>query len=229
MTADRGPREGSRQPSGEVPRVARRRPRWVNVLAVLMLLVGARLFLGSLSDLRRLATGQSMVEISLEGLTDVNREVLLRGQLALEEAVDRAHPTAAKVQAVARFGLALLLLFAVAAVYSDDARARRVSTAAGWATVALNLGSGAFVLLVVRKGAMDGLPVLQQVAFKVYARAGDAPPAAADLARIAYTLMVQVPLSTMALGVVFGIVLVVMFGGRRGRLFYNRGEQAHHG
>ena len=98
MSANQGPQEGWRRPSGETSRPPTRRPRWVTVLAVLMLLAGARLFLGSLTDLRRLATGRSMAEVSLDGLADANQEVLIRGQIALDEAVDRAHPAAAWVQ-----------------------------------------------------------------------------------------------------------------------------------
>jgi hypothetical protein len=194
-----------------------------------MLLAGARLFLGSLTDLRRLVTGRSMAEIPLEGLADADQEVLIRGQIALDEAVDRAHPVAARVQAAARLALALVLFFAVAAVFSDDPRARRASVLAAWAGMALHLGSGVFLLTVVRGGMADVVPVLQQVAAKAHARAGDAPPASADLAQLASTLTIQVPLLSTALGVLFCVLLLVTFGGRRGRLFYNDGVKADHG
>jgi len=229
MTANWGPREGSEQPSGEAPGFPTRRPRWLTALTVLMLLMGARLFLGSLTDLRRLVTGRSMVEVSLEGLADANQELLIRGQLALDEAVDRAHPVAAELKAGVRFLLALLLLFAVAAVFSSDPRAGRVGRAAGWGGMAYYLGNGAFLLLVVRRGVGGALPVLQQVAARAYARTGDAPPAPADLAQLASTLTFQLPLLATTLGVAFSILLLIAFGGRRRYLFYNRGERAHHG
>ena len=229
MSANQGPREGWKRLSGEASRQPSRRPRWVTVLAVLMLLAGARLFLGSLTDLRRLATGGSMVEVRLDGLADAAQEVLIRGQLALDEAVARVHPVAARVQAAARLALALVFLFAVAAVFSDDPRARRASVFAAWAGMALHVGSGAFLFAVVRKGVADFVPVLQQVAAKAHARTGDAPPAPADLAQMASTLMIQVPLLSAALGVLFSVLLLVTFGGRRGRLFYNDGERADHG
>jgi hypothetical protein len=185
-----------------------RRPRWVTVLAVLMLLTGASLFFGGLTDLRRLATGRSMADVRMEGLADADKEVLIRGQLALD---------------------ALGFLFAVAAVFSDDPRAGRASVLAAWAGTAVYGGMGAFVLVVVRKGVADALPVLQQVAAKVHARTGDAPPSPADLAQLASTLMIQMPLLSAALGVLFSVVLLVSFGGRRGRLFYNGGVEADHG
>jgi hypothetical protein len=194
-----------------------------------MLLAGARLFFGSLTDLRRLATGRSMAEVRLDGLANAEQEVLVRGQLALDEAVDRAHPVAAWVQVVVRLALALVFLFAVAAVFSSDPRARRVSVLAGWAGLALHLGSGAFLLVVVRQGVADAVPVLQQIAAKAHAGTGNAPPTTAELAQLASTLMVQVPLLAASLGVLFSVLLLVTFGGRRGRLFYNDGVEAHHG
>jgi hypothetical protein len=194
-----------------------------------MLLAGARLFLGSLTDLRRLATGQSMADVRLDGLGDANQEVLIRGQLALDEAVDRAHPVAAKVQAAARLVLALVFFFAVAAVFSNDPRARPASVLAGWAGLALYLGNGVFLSTVVRGGVADAVPVLQDVAAKVHARIGDASPVPADVAQLTSTLMVQVPLLSAALGVLFCVVLLLYFGGRRGDLFYNRGVKGEHG
>lgn len=223
------PRDGTNRPSGDSFRLPTRRPRWVTVLAVLMLLAGARLFLGSLTDLRRLATGRSMAEVSLDGLANAEQEVLIRGQIALDEAVDRAHPVAAWTQAVARLALALVFLFAVAAVFSDDPRARQASVWAGWGGLALHGGSGLFLLMVVRQGVAGVLPVLQQVSAQAHARAGDTPPASVDLAQLASTLMVQVPLLTSSLGVLFSILLLVTFGGRRGRLFYNGSAEADHG
>jgi len=229
MSANHGPQDGTRRPSGESPRLPTRRPRWVTVLGVLMLLAGARLFLGSLTDLRRLATGKSMAEVSLDGLASAEQEVLIRGQIALDEAVDRAHPIAAWTQGVARLALALVLLFAVAAVFSDDPRARSASVWAAWGGLALYGSNGAFVYLVVRQGVAGAMPILQQVAAQAHARAGDAPPAPADLVQLASTLMVHVPLLTSSLGVLFSVLLFVTFGGRRGRLFYNGGSDADHG
>jgi len=229
MSAAQGPRDGWKRPSGEVSSLQSRRPRWVTLLAVFMLLDGAGLFFGGLTDLRRLATGRSMVDVRMDGLADADKEVLVRGQIALDEAVDRAHPVAAWVKAAARLTLALAFLFAVAAVFSDDPRAGRASVFAARAGMAFHLSSGAFLLVVVRKGVGDALPVLQQVAAKAYARIGDAPPAAADLDQLASTLMIQMPLLTAALGVLFSVVLLLTFGGRRGRLFYNDGVKAHHG
>lgn len=191
-----------------------------------MLLVGARLFLGSLTDFRQLVTGRSMADLPLEGLSDANREMLVRGQIALDEAVARLHPTAAAIQAAGRFVLALVLLFAVAAVYSDDRRARLASMLAGWMGTVFYLGSGVFVLLVVRHGVGQVLPELQRVASKAYSRVGDPVPPSEALAQLATTLMVQVPVMAAGLGLLFSLVLLSTFGGQRGRSFY--GQMAEH-
>jgi len=139
----------------------------------------------------------------------------------LDEAVARLHPTAAAIQAVGRFVLALVLLFAVAAVYSDDRRARLASMLAGWVGTAFYLGSGVFVLLVVRHRVGQVLPELQKVASKAYGRVGDPVPPMEALVQLATTLMVQVPLMAAGLGVLFSMVLVSTFGGQRGRSFYS--------
>jgi hypothetical protein len=207
--------------SGSDLQSERRRPRWATILAVLMLLVGARLFLGSLTDFRQLLTGQSMTDLPLEGLADANREVLIRGQIALDEAMARIHPMAAAVQASGRFVLAVVLLFAVAAVYSDDRRARLASMIAGWVGMAFHVGTGVFVLLVARHRIGHALPELLKIATKVYRRAGDPVPPMEAMVQLASILMVQVPLMSAGLGVVFSMVLVSTFGGRRGRAFYS--------
>ncbi len=207
-------------PSGSEPSPARRRPRWATFLAVLMLLVGARLFLGSLTDLRQLTTGRSMADLPLEGLADANRELLIRGQIALDEAMARLHPTAAVVQTALRFALSLLMLFAVAAVYSDDRRARLASMIAGWVGAAFYLGSGLFVLLVARREVGQVLPELQGVASKAYGRVGDPVPPVEGLLQLAATLVVQVPLMSAGFGLLFSMILVSTFGGQRGRSFY---------
>jgi hypothetical protein len=194
-----------------------------------MLLDGAGLFFGGLTDLRRLATGRSMVDVRMDGLADADKEVLVRGQIALDEAVDRAHPVAAWIKATVRLGLALVFLFAVAAVFSDDPRARRATMFAAWAGMAWHGGHGAFLLGVVSKEVADAVPLLQQVAAKAHTRTGDALPAAAELAQLTSTLMIQMPLLAAALGVLFSVVLLAAFGGRRGRLFYNGGVKADHG
>jgi hypothetical protein len=187
-----------------------------------MLLVGARFFLASLSDMRKLATGKVTAAAVVDSLHDVQKELILRGQWAVEDVVDRAHPVLAWAHAAARFALAAVLLFAVAAVFSDDVRSRGAALVSGWGTLFLSAGNVAFVYLFARPGLGAGIQALQQVAADVHGRAGVAPPGAAELADQAQVLMVHVPTFASAIGVGFGLLLVMTFGGRRGRLFYNR-------
>jgi hypothetical protein len=110
-------------------------------------------------------------------------------------------PVAAWTQAVARLALALVLLFAVAAVFSNDPRARRPACWRVGRSGFVPGGNGVFLLLGRAPGGgrrlcrscSGWLPRLTQ-------RAGDAPPAPADLVQLASTLMVQVPLLTSVAG-----------------------------
>ena len=93
----------------------RRRPRWMTLLTVLMLLVGGRLFITSASDLHRLVTGELEV-LGLDGSLDAQQEHLLRGQVVLSNALSRHRPVSLAMHATARLLLGLTYLFAVAAV-----------------------------------------------------------------------------------------------------------------
>ncbi len=194
-----------------------------------MLLAGARLFLSSLSDMRKLATGKETAAALVDSLHDVQKELILRGQWAIEDVVERAHPNLAWTHAAARFALAAVLLFAVAAVFSDDSRGRRAALLAGWGTILLCVANAIFLVFVVRHGLAAGVEALQRVAADVHGRAGVVPPGVAELADEAKVLMIHVPMVASVLGVGFGLLLVMTFGGRRGRLFYNREQQGDHG
>ena len=177
-----------------------RRPRWVTVLAVLMLLAGARLFLGSLTDLRRLVTGRSMAEIRLDG--------------SGRRRSGSAHPRADRPRRGGGSGS------------SGRSQGAGCSPSGAGAGVSFRRGSGVFrrssgspCQRACRPGpgwlctwaagyscsrwcagVADTVPVLQQVAAQAHARAGDAPPASADLAQLASTLMIQVPLLSARAG-----------------------------
>lgn len=228
MSPSSGEGEGIR-PSGERSSLPRPRPRWLVVVSFLTLLVGARFFLASLSDMRKLATGKVTAAAMVDSLHDAQKELIVRGQWAVEDVVDRAHPVLAWGHAAARFVLAAVLLFAVSAVFSDDVRSRGAALLGGWGTIFLCVGNAAFVLFVARSGLSAAVQAVQQVAADVYARAGAAPPAPGELADQAHVLMVHVPMFASALGVGFGLLLVMTFGGRRGRLFYNREQQGDYG
>jgi len=93
-------------------------------LTVLMLLLGGRFLVTSASDLYRVATGKAEV-LSLDGSLNAQQEVVLREQVVLGNALSRHRPVSLSIHAVARLGLGLLYLFAVAAIFSGDRRGRR--------------------------------------------------------------------------------------------------------
>lgn len=212
----------------DAPGGRRRRPRWLTFLTVLMLLLGGRMFFGSVTDLHRLTSGKPEV-LSLDGGLDPQQEALLRGQIVLANALSRYRPGVLSVHAVARLGLGLIYLFAVAAVFSGDARGRRASLLAAWAGMAVCLGNAVFVLLVVRRMLPWLLPTLAEAFAQDAARAGRALPSAEVVAAQGQLFLIDVPLVVTGIGIVFSLLLLVYFRGRQMRLFYNRPRQADHG
>jgi hypothetical protein len=71
-------------------------------------------------------------------------------------------PVALSAHALARLGLGLIYLFAVAAVFSGDKRGRRACLLAGWAGIVASVGNAVFVLLVVRNMVPWLLPALAE-------------------------------------------------------------------
>jgi hypothetical protein len=205
-----------------------RRPRWLTFFTVLMLLVGGRMFFSSVTDLHRLASGKPEA-LSLDGGLDPQQEALLRGQIVLANALSRHRPAALSVHAVARLGLGLLYLFAVAAVFSSDVRGRRAALLAAWAGLAVCVGNALFVFLVVGRMLPWLLPALGDAFARDAARAGRALPAAEVVAEQARLFLIDVPLVVTGMGVVFSLLLLLYFRGRRMRLFYNQLRQADHG
>ena len=212
----------------DVPEGRRRRPRWLTFFTVLMLLVGGRMFFSSVTDLHRLIGGKPEI-LSLDGRFDPQQEALLRGQIVLANALSQYQPAVLSVHAVARLGLGLIYLFAVAAVFSGDARGRRAALLAAWAGIAVCLGNALFVLLVVRRMLPWLMPTLGEAFAQDAVRAGRALPTAEAIAEQTQLFLVGVPLVVTGMGMVFSLLLLLYFRGRRMRLFYNQPRQADHG
>jgi hypothetical protein len=206
----------------------RRRPRWLTFLTVLMLLVGGRMFFSSVTDLHRLASGRPEVLI-LDGGLDQQQEALLRAQIVLANALSQYKPAVLSVHAVARLALGLLYLFAVAAIFSGDGRGRRVALLSAWAGLGVCVGNAVFLMVVVRRMLPWLLTTLGQAFAQDAARAGRALPTADAVALQARLFLVDVPLVVTGLGMVFSLLLLSYFRGRRMRLFYNQPRQADHG
>jgi hypothetical protein len=157
----------------------------VVVLAMAMLIFGGHLLLGGASMLRGLSAPPT-------GATDVG---------AVFAALAQAHPVAARANALAKLALALLMLYAVAALFAFDPRARAATLLAAWVGIAYQLADGVFLFLVVR------------------------PHSPVDRLSITDAIIV----ATGLLGVAFSVLLLTTFGGRRGRVFFDPGRQPRHG
>jgi len=217
-----------RRGEGDNPEVRRPRPRWMTFFTVLLLLLGGRMFLGSVTDLHRVVSGRPEI-LNLEGKLDAQQEALLRGQIVLANALSHYRPVALSAHALVRLGLGLIYLFAVAAVFSGDRRGRRICRLAGWAGLVASVINALFVVLVVRPMVPWLQPTLADALAQDAARAGRAAPMAEALAEQAHLFLVDVPLAVTGMGVVFSLLLLAYFGGRRARLFYNQPRQADHG
>jgi hypothetical protein len=195
---------------------------------VLMLLVGGRMFFGSVTDLHRLATGKAEV-LTLDGNFDAQQEALLRGQVVLANALAHNRPVSLTLHALARLALGLVYLFAVAAVFSNDSRGRRVAVAAGFAGIAVSAINAVFLELVVRKMLPWLVPMLADAFAQDAVRAGRAIPALDAVTFQARLFLLDVPMVLTGVGMAFSLLLLLYFSGRRMRLFYNQLKQADHG
>jgi hypothetical protein len=199
---------------------ARPRPRWLTLLTLLMLLGGGRLLITSLGDLHRLVTQRAVV-LTLDGSLEAQQEAYLRAQVVLDNALSHHRPVSLAAYSVARLALGLLYLFAVAAVFSGDRRARWVAIVAGWGGILLSGASALFLILVVR----GVLPWLEPMLAAAYAedavRTGRAAVAPAGVGEQARVFLLHVPLLVAAVGVLWSLILIAYFRGRRVRLFYN--------
>jgi fatty acid desaturase len=212
----------------DVPEGRRRRPRWLTFLTVLMLLVGGGMLHSSVTDLHQLISGKPAV-LYLDGGFDPLIEAQLRGQVVLANALSRYRPTTLAVHAAARLALGLVLLFAVAAIFSSDARGRRAAVLAAWASLVVYVGNALFLMLVVGRMLPWLLPTLVDAITQDSARVGREAMAADAVALQARILLVDFPLMGTGIGMVFGLLLLLYFRGRRMRLFYNQPKQGDHG
>jgi hypothetical protein len=192
----------------------RPRPTWVVVLAMAMLAFGGHLLTVGIGGLGRPAT-----------LPTSDAAVELQGIGAIVSSLAEAHPVAVRLNAISKVLLGLLLLYAVAAVFSSDPRARKATLVAAWVGIAYHFANGVFAFLVVRPGVVQAAPLLASL---VASRRGPGAPAlsGADMISLHDVFIVGTGLA----GVAFSVLLLTFFGGRRGRGFFGAGgQQPHHG
>jgi hypothetical protein len=212
---EKGPQDALR-PAGRPP-LPSPRPAWVVVLGGVMLLFAFHLFLGGLSGL---GGGRATALAGTDGgptVPGVDPAVAALRQ-ALMEASSRMDGPQMRAHAAAQVVLAVVLLFAVAAIATNDRRGRPASLAAAWVGIAYHLGSAMFFVFVVRAGLLAA-PGWLDAAVAVH---GGTEPARLrqELLSSTSTLLLLLPLTVSALGIGFSLILMRYFGGPRGRAFY---------
>lgn len=181
------------------------RPTWVVVLALLMLMFGGRFVVMGASQL---STGS--VEPALD---DATAAQLPPERRVFGEAMARAshtYPSAVQANAVAKLALGALLLFAVAAVFSSDGRARRATLIAAWAGIVFQLGDGLFLFLVSRHELAAIAPTLL----------AGSPGSGGQPMNLPPSVLMIVMMVLGLPGILFSLVLLRFFGGPRGRTFF---------
>ena len=209
-----------------MPVSEKRRPRLMTLLTLIMLLVGGRMFFGSVTDLHRLATGKPEI-LTFDGSLNADQEALLRSQVVLANTLARTRPVALCCSAFARLALGLVYLFAVAAIFSGDSRGRRVSLLAGWMGMAVSAANAFFLVLVVRSMLPRLAPALVDALAGDAERAGRVAPGLDAVAVQARLYLFDLPIAVTGMGMVLSLVLLAYFGSRRMQLFYNPVGQLH--
>lgn len=189
-----------------------RRPVWLSVMTSAMLIYAGMSLIDALSLLRRpvAPTAAAIEDVArATGQIDAARRLA-----AVSQAVATAHPVALRLDAGADALVAALTLFAVAAIFSRDRRARRATVAAGWAGIAYQVGALPFAVSMARRAAEAGAPVLQQL----LAQNGKdmRGMAQADVSTVLRALVVTMPVLRAGMGIAWSVALLIFFGGRRG-------------
>jgi hypothetical protein len=148
---------------------------------------------------------------------------------AIASSIDRAHrahPVAVRVNTGSKLAMGLIMLLAVAAVFSADPRARQITLAAAWAGIAYQIGDAIFMFRVVRKAMLEIAPVLADLAAR-QAAGGSKPVPPGTMVDVGIV-------GTTLVSIGFSVLLLTYFGGRRGRSFFGVGadiarRQPHHG
>jgi hypothetical protein len=193
-----------------------RRPLWLAVMSSAMLVYAGMSLVDALSLIR---TPQAITAAAIEDVARGTGQIdAARRLAAVSDGIVSVHPLAVRADAGVSAVVALLTLFAVAAIFSRDRRARAATVAAGWAGILYQLGALPFGVAMARRAAEAGAPVL----FQALVQNGKQFPGLADgdvgmALRAAVTMM---PVLRAAMGIAWSTALLIFFGGRRGRAVF---------
>ena len=195
-----------------------RRPLWMVVLGALMLGAAFQLLLDGMS---KMSTTPSELAGSLLGgaasdPANARQAALFEG---LAKTLNGLDPRAWRIYGLAKIALAGLLLYTVAAIWTNDRRGQKAAVAAAWAGIAYQVGSAAFLIGYVRPGVLAVAPAWVDA---LVAAEPEGPPAEQWL-EAAGLLLLALPLGLALLGIGFSVLLLVFFKGPKGRAFYGAG------
>lgn len=210
-----------RRPPAEVATLSKVRPAWMVMLASLMTMVAFQRFMGALSDLEGAPANLPPPAVAGDA-APIDLE--LAAQQALGEAyrlsLAEVPAGAYQLQATLALAYASLLLFAVAAIATRDKRGRAVAMAAAWAGIVFNLANAAVFMLFVRPGILRRAPQWIDEVRALTKGSGQEAASSEMVDGWAQVVLLGMPVLAALLGVAFAVVVLVFFGGRRGRAYY---------
>jgi hypothetical protein len=199
------------------------RPTWLVVLSSLTLAYGGLLLVSGLSALRdpiaaaRLSVTQAMAPA---------QEMLARQLAETGLQILTGHLLGIRLRAVGSLVLAMALLYAAAAALSRDRHGRTVTLLAAWLGIVYQVASLPVVIPIARDYAAATAPLVSS------AMAAEPPTAATSdlgpvetpkpeaVAKVMRSVFVGIPIATALVGICGSVLLLVYYGGRRGRALY---------
>ena len=211
---------GGAAPGRRVP--AGQRPTWMVVLASLMVVVSFNLFLSGLSVL---ADGPT--RLAGAPVEPGRRRIQRHGGHPAAAAGYGASPSSGSIPAdpratpLSKLVIGALMLFAVAAIATNDRRGRRGDAGGGLGGHPYYVGGRAVLSCCscaarCSHAAPEWIARAEAAAERVASRRGTPEQVVSGLNQ----MFVIFPMGLALLGVGFSVVLIAFFGGNRGRAFY---------
>lgn len=191
------------------PQAPTHRPVWMIVLAATMLLFGGGTLVGGLLSVREPQARNAIRNVPRPPAAE---EAVRKLEPILEEVVNR-HRAALRVDAVASIAFGLFTLYAVAAILSRDRNGRRLAVLTAVGGIAFQLAELPLKMKIASETVAAGGPLLGQI----MTAAGDG--GSHTEAELITALHAAAGLFAAA-GVGWCLLLLVYFGGRRGRELY---------
>lgn len=191
------------------------RPPWLVVLSLLMLLHGGIWLVGAVTNLR---DPKLLATLSFAGATETADQVEVHRKITnVTQGILLGHQTQIRGVAVAAIGLALLLLYTVAAILARDKNGRSLALSTAWLILGYHLATLPIFIRIARDHATQTAPLYAQI---LAPQPADQPAVLRGLTSV----ILGEPYAVSAFGVGWALLLLGYFGGRRGRALYGIGR-----